>query len=343
MCWGDRLAEAVKTIRFLPSFVGSKKHWVSRLEHLIAGQPVIEYFCGSAVLSANLASNAILNDADPMLALALRRFDEQIVPEVFTEDDYYRVREEPDWWRYMFCLQRMSFSGVFRYSKNGYNVPVKKGIGSVSIQEEYASALERWRKLNPVVFNTNYANVGHYAADGRVAILDPPYEGSQASYNAKFSYEAYWNFVDGLKHRAKAIVIFDRLVNLESRGIVPLATRSMRVTGHYDGDVEAIGIYRSGAWMDTWEHTAKKTVKRRKKATKKEAPKAEAPEKEAPKAEAPEKPKAEFATLPLSTPEKAVAKESVRNGICKKCEEPFIFIYKGKGRPRVRCDRCSRA
>ncbi len=336
-------------IRFLPSFVGSKKHWVSRLEPLIAGQPVIEYFCGSAVLSANLASNAILNDADPMLALALRRFDEQIVPEVFSEEDYYRVRSEPNWWRYLFCLQRMSFSGVFRYSKNGYNVPVKKGIGSVSIQEEYNSALERWRKLNPVVFNTNYAHIGHYAADGRVAILDPPYEGSQASYNEKFSYGAYWNFVDGLKHRAKAIVIFDRLVNLESRGIVPLATRSMRVTGHYDGDVEAIGIYRSGDWMDTWEPGQKKSRVSKKVKTAKKAPKKEAPEKET-----------------LFVPDenfkcgwgRKVAKESpvdstqnrisassdtVRNGICKECAEPFIFVYKGRGRPRVRCDGCSRA
>jgi hypothetical protein len=273
-----------------------------------------------------------------MLALALRRFDEQIVPEVFTEEDYFRVRGEPDWWRYLYCLQRMSFSGVFRYSKNGYNVPAKKGIESISVQKEYNLALERWRTLNPVVFNTNYANIGHYAADGRVVILDPPYEGSQASYNAEFSYGAYWNFVDSLKHRAKAIVIFDRLVNLESRGIVPLATRSMRVTGHYDGDVEAIGIYRSGDWMETWEPGKKKSrvskkVKTPKKAPEKEAPKAEAPEKEAPKAK--------FAPLPLSTPEKPAAKESVKNGTCKKCEEPFIFIYKGKGRPRVRCDRCT--
>ncbi|RKZ86550.1 MAG: hypothetical protein DRQ39_05575, partial [Gammaproteobacteria bacterium] len=249
-------------IKFLPSYVGSKKQWVDRLTPLFKGQPMIEYFCGSAVISANLASTAILNDIDPFIYRILFRFDQQIVPELFTAEQYYAVRGEPDWWRYAYCLQRMSFSSVFRYSKNGYNVPIKKTkgepIGPVAIREDYEQALKRWKELNPMVFDMNYSEIPYPQAHNRVAILDPPYEGSQAAYNASgFSYPTYWNYVEGLKHHAKAIVIFDRLANLEKHGVTPLDTRNMRVAGHYDGDTEAIGIYMAGSWLETWDNSAK--------------------------------------------------------------------------------------
>jgi site-specific DNA-adenine methylase len=343
-------------IKFLPSYVGSKKQWVERLGTLFNGEPIIEYFCGSAVLSANLASNAILNDLDPYIYRILSRFDEQKVPEIFSSHDYYAVRGEPDWWKSVYCLQRMSFSGVFRYSKNGYNVPIKKSkegepIEPVDVREEYAKALTRWKELNPVVLNMHYSCIPYEMARHRVAILDPPYDGSQAAYNAmKFQYGAYWNFVDGLKKYAKAIVIFDRLSNLEQHDITPLDTRNMRVAGHYDGDVEAIGVYFAGSWMDNWGTEEKEAKTKRRKAPKKAAPAKDAepvvvkhekgrlksllskidvePETQE-SSELVEKPKRKFNYKP------AYLKEVT----CKKCHANFSYMYKN-GKPRSKCDEC---
>lgn len=111
---------------FLPSYVGSKKIWVKKLLYY-SGMDFVELFCGSAVLSANLAKSALLNDLDPYIHLVLSRFDELIVPEKFTLEDYYTYRKVENWWQFTYVLQKMSFSGVFRYSKNGYNVPPKTG------------------------------------------------------------------------------------------------------------------------------------------------------------------------------------------------------------------------
>ncbi|KKN88853.1 hypothetical protein LCGC14_0244600 [marine sediment metagenome] len=327
-------------IKFLPSYVGSKKQWVDRLAPLFKGDEFIEYFCGSAVLSANLASKAILNDIDPEIYKILKYFNRQEVPETFSSHDYYRVRSEPDWWRHAYCLQRMSFSGVFRYSKNGYNVPIKKSkdgepIGPVSVVEEYAEALARWEELKPIVTDMHYSELPYGLAHGRVAILDPPYDGSQAAYNvSNFSYGAYWNYVDGLKHHAKAIVIFDRLSNLEQRGITPLDTRSMRVAGHYDGDIEAVGVYFAGAWLSTWS-TEEKEPKNRRKASK--------PKKEPAKAVKIDVASSETIDLdePTEKPKRKLTYKphSLKEVTCKKCKKNFSYMY-SFGKPRLICDEC---
>jgi hypothetical protein len=119
-------------IKFFPSFVGSKAQWIKH-EKLreatgLRENHIVELFCGSAVISASLAKSSLLVDIDPIICKVLTRFDEQIVPEVFTVEDYFEKREAENWWQYTYCLQKMSFSGVFRYNaaKNKYNVPIKK-------------------------------------------------------------------------------------------------------------------------------------------------------------------------------------------------------------------------
>lgn len=64
-------------VKFLPSYVGSKRHWVSRLAQF-KGMDFVELFAGSAILSANLAKTALLNDRDPVVSTILSRFDELI-------------------------------------------------------------------------------------------------------------------------------------------------------------------------------------------------------------------------------------------------------------------------
>lgn len=247
-------------VRFLPSYVGSKLHWVDKLTPL-AGRPFAELFAGSAVLSANLASRALLVDLDPMLARVLARFDEQIVPSVpFTREDFFAVRKLDDWWRYVFCLQAMSFSGVFRYSKNGYNVPHKGGgragepgraprYDSLHLRPLYEQALARWRELAPTVREASYLDItdDEIAAlgDDVVVILDPPYEGSQASYNAAFDYGAYWDRARELSELF-TVVLFDTASNLGRAGYTVAGTRKMRVNGGRPGDVEAVAFAGPG-------------------------------------------------------------------------------------------------
>lgn len=252
------LTEPAQPVRFLPSYVGSKLHWVPRLQHL-EGRPMVELFAGSAVLTANLASSALLVELDPHLAKILSQFDEQIVPDVFTREDYFRVRSQDDWWRYAFCLQAMSFSGVFRYSKNGYNVPHKGGgragepgrspaHESMQLRPRYEAALARWRELEPTVIHGSFFDITdeQIAAVGAdpVVVLDPPYQGSQASYNVGFDYAAYWARVGELAKNFE-LLIFDTVSNLVTAGYPYTETRKMRVNGGRPGDLEAIAQLRN--------------------------------------------------------------------------------------------------
>ena len=75
------MSSSPSPIRFLPSYVGSKRHWLPALDQF-RGRPFVELFAGSAVLSANLASRALLVDSAPVVARILSRFPEQIVPTV---------------------------------------------------------------------------------------------------------------------------------------------------------------------------------------------------------------------------------------------------------------------
>ncbi|MGW8431163.1 DNA adenine methylase [Curtobacterium citreum] len=243
-------------VRFLPSYVGSKRHWLPTLQPL-AGRPIVELFAGSAILSANLASKALLVDLDPMVATILSRFDEQEVPETFTRDDYYRLRSEPDWWRHAYALQSLSYSGVFRYSKNGYNVPAKGGpdpaknkTNEFHVRPAYEQALERWRELSPDVRNVSYLDItdADIAAlgDNVIVVLDPPYEGSQAAYNGNgFDYTAYWARVNELTAEFD-VLLFDRQANIEGHGFEVHATRRMRVNGARPGDSEALSVIPKG-------------------------------------------------------------------------------------------------
>ena len=233
-------------IKFLPSYVGSKAMWVKELQEF-RGKDFVEPFCGSAVLSANLAGSTIINDLDDYVYKILRKFDELIVPEVFTQADYLKYRSQSDWWKYIYCLQKMSFSGVFRYSDKGYNVPVKPEVKEVRLREEYEAALARWKSLKPTVTHTSYIQLVD-KLKGKVVVLDPPYEGSKASYNSYFQYGQYWEYVEQVKSLAETVIIFDSAGNLESHGVKVFDTRKMRVNGGQAGDVEGVGIYQHGKW-----------------------------------------------------------------------------------------------
>lgn len=234
-------------IKFLPSYVGSKAYWVEQLQPY-KGSDIVELFAGSAVISANLAGTAVLNDRDEFIYKIFSNYEDLIVPEIFTEADYYRCRSQEDWWKYAYCLQKMSFSGVFRHSKNGYNVPMKKGyIDSVSIQGDYNEAKERYRELKPTVLNLSYDAVPTDLLRDRVVVLDPPYEKKQASYNGKFDYNNYWVFVRSLPTIAKTVIVFDTNDNIRNNlkgiaNVMGLKTRKMRVNGKHDGDSESMCI-----------------------------------------------------------------------------------------------------
>lgn len=232
---------AEKLIKFLPSYVGSKAYWVKHLQRF-SGRPFVEFFAGSAVLSANLASQATLIDIDPYVTKILADFDHLIVPETFTPEDYFRCRALPDWWKYAYCLQRMSFSGVFRYSKNGFNVPIKTKT-PIHVREEYERSLQRWVELNPVVIHGSYIKASPTLLPNSVLVFDPPYQTSQASYNDKgFNYKEYWEFVHRHIDEGYTTVIFDLVENLPK---APVMTRKMRVNGARQGNVEGMCIYES--------------------------------------------------------------------------------------------------
>jgi len=240
-------------VRFLPSYVGSKRHWLPQLAEF-HGRPFVELFAGSAIISANYASKALLVDLDPMVSKILSRFDEQVVPETFTRDDYYRLRSTEDWWRHAYALQSLSYSGVFRYSaKGGYNVPAKGGRDSsvnkkndYHVRPAYERALTRWQDLTPDVRCTSYLTItdDDIAAlgDDVIVVLDPPYEGSQASYNGNgFDYDAYWARVKTLSEKFD-VILFDREANIESHGYEVYDVRRMRVNGARPGDREAMSF-----------------------------------------------------------------------------------------------------
>lgn len=226
-------------IKFFRSYVGSKAKWLERLRHY-EGSKIVEPFCGSAIISANLASEAILNDLDPIVARIISRFDEQIVPDCFSQDDYFAARHKPDWWRSAYCLSAMAFSGVFRHSKNGFNVPVKKNMQSVSLRSEYLESLSRWMELSPRVTNTDYLEAGLHVDSETVLILDPPYEGCQAAYNKFMDYQIYWQFVRLHEGVCRSVVVFDNHQNFPW----PVDGLPHRVNGKRSGGVDAMFDFR---------------------------------------------------------------------------------------------------
>lgn len=226
-------------VKFINSYVGSKAFWVKHLERY-KGRDFVELFCGSAVLSANLAATAILNDLDKPLTEFLNNFDSQIVPDSFTPEDYFRVRKLPDWISYLFCLQSLSFSGVYRYSKNGYNVPIKKKE-TIYPREKYLAALERWRQLAPKVYNKEYYQLNDSISRDSILISDPPYEKCVAAYNKDiFDYHFYWEYLRLNENICKTIILFDFEENLP---FMALNTRKSRINGARAGNSEGLFIF----------------------------------------------------------------------------------------------------
>lgn len=225
-------------VKFLPSYVGSKAFWVEELSRF-SGRFFVELFAGSASLSAGLAGEAILNDSDEYVYKILSRYDELISPKIFTRDDYYKYRAAEDWWKYSYCLQKMSFSGVFRYSKNGYNVPCKK-IEKIFIRDDYVESLNRWLDLNPMVTKYDFFNFPLSLLKNAIVVIDPPYEGSQASYNGKFDYHLYWQMVQKIEGICSKIILFDNSKNLPFENI---KTRRMVANGKHKKNEEGMFIF----------------------------------------------------------------------------------------------------
>lgn len=244
-------AKTPKLTKFLPSYVGSKAYWVGKLEKY-RGRDFVEFFAGSAVISANLANRAVLNDLDPFLHKYFSQYERQPVKETFTSRNYFTKRKQKSWYRWLYYLQRMSFSGVYRWSKNGYNVPIKQdykpkdknGKGkAVHLKDEIERSIERFKELAPTLCNLDYQEV-LIPENPDIAILDPPYESKQAAYNVPpFNYEQYWNFVRMCMDSFRVVIVFDWDKNIDKRlKGHRYDTRKMRVNGKYDGATEAMCI-----------------------------------------------------------------------------------------------------
>jgi len=242
-------AKTPKLIKFLPSYVGSKAYWVRTLERY-KGRNFVEFFAGSAVISANLANQAVLNDLDPFLHKYFRQYESQPIVESFTDRNYFTKRRQKSWYRWLYYLQKMSFSGVYRWSKNGYNVPIKgdyKSTGqhhkSVHLKDDIDAAIARFKTLKPSLHNLDYTEVP-WPEHPDIAILDPPYQSKKAAYNAAdFDYEQYWDFVNKCMDSFKVVIVFDWDANMRER--LPghhYDTRKMRVNGKYAGALEAMCI-----------------------------------------------------------------------------------------------------
>lgn len=104
----------LKTIdhpRFLRSYVGSKRRWLPAIRSIADQKPIAELFVGSAAISAEYASSALIVDTDVDVTRVLRQFDELIVPDEFSVGDYNRARPTADWWLYSYYRTAMSFGG----------------------------------------------------------------------------------------------------------------------------------------------------------------------------------------------------------------------------------------
>jgi len=229
--------------KFLPSFVGSKAYWVRALERY-RGRDFVEFFAGSAVISANLANRAVLNDADPFLHAYFRQYENQPIVKTFTGRGYFARRSRKDWWKWLYYLQKMSFSGVYRWSRNGYNVPIKPEYKSkpVRLKDDIERSIARFRELAPTLHNLDYADAP--LPDPDIAVLDPPYQGRQAPWGgAGLDYDRYWDFVRRCMDSFRVVIVFDTDTNVRER--LPgrsFLTRKMRVNGARKGALEAMCV-----------------------------------------------------------------------------------------------------
>jgi site-specific DNA-adenine methylase len=246
-----------KLIRFLPSYTGGKSYWVPRLQQY-KGRYFAEIFAGSAVLSANLAGRAWLNDTDPYVYRILRYYDQLQLVENFTPDDYHRLRSRDDWWKYTYMLQKHAFSGMFRYSGNGYNVPLDKAAIGQEYKEDFLAAQSRYRELAPRVTNQDYKHVlkilldksEYWSESNPVIVIDPPYNDSWTedwtsgdSYHNNINYGHLYAFIRITAQKLKATwLIFGRSSHLREFQFDVIAERKMRINGKHGGDSEGLAI-----------------------------------------------------------------------------------------------------
>jgi site-specific DNA-adenine methylase len=236
--------DRVPLVKFLPSYVGSKACWIGKLEQY-RGRDFVEFFAGSGVISANLASQATLNDSDPFLHAYFRQYESQPIVKAFTGRGYFAKRSRRDWWRWLYYLQKMSFSGVYRWSKNGYNVPIKPEYKSkpVRLGDELERSIARFKELGPTLHNLDYLDVP-MPDDPDIAVLDPPYQFKAATWNApSLDFARYWEFVHKCVDVFKVVIVFDWEENM--RAHLPgrsYLTRKMRVNGARAGALEAMCV-----------------------------------------------------------------------------------------------------
>jgi hypothetical protein len=187
---------------------------------------MVELFAGSAVISANLASSALLVDLDLPLTRVLDNYDCLYVPETFTLEQYDKARAGTgDWWRSAYYLSAMARGGIWRHSaRSGFNVQARNADAR-SMRPQYLEALARWQELRPVVLHGSYDDLSadDIAAwdENPLVILDPPYEDTRAAYNREgFDYDAYWRHV-ALLNRNFDVLLFDLPENLLRAGYQP--------------------------------------------------------------------------------------------------------------------------
>jgi hypothetical protein len=234
--------------KVFPCYTGGKARWVSRLAERFAGRRFVEPFAGSAAISFALGESAWWNDLDPALTTVLARFPEQEVPDVFTLADYAEAARRPDWWRFAFCLSRMAFAGLFRYSRNGFNVSPDRRIPELRLRPEYEAALSRWNALDPVVTCGEWTRVPDEVYRDAVVVLDPPFQGSHTPYNRVADYAAFWRRAEELPAVAEAVIVFGYAEDLAGR--FPgreIATRKMRPNGKRAGQVEGMVVLERAA------------------------------------------------------------------------------------------------
>ena len=140
----------------------------------------------------------------------------------------------------------MSFSGVYRWSGNGYNVPIKrdyKESGAVHLKDNVEQSIDRFRGLGPALHDLDYLDVP-IPENPDIAVLDPPYQSKKAAYNVPgFDYDQYWEFVRRCMDSFRVVIAFDWDKNMDKR--LPghsYKTRKMRVNGKYKGALEAMCV-----------------------------------------------------------------------------------------------------
>jgi site-specific DNA-adenine methylase len=184
------------------------------------GKRFVEPFCGSAVISANLSSEGcILVDNDPYLCEVLSRFDELLVPEVFSVKDYLEKRTAKDWWKWSYCLMSMSFAGEFKHDANKFNAsPDHKDRKPKRLRAQYLRALRRWKQLKPKVICSSYQDVEKYIKKTDVLVIDPPYEGANVCYNKGFDHTTYAAWITRILNEkpCENIITFNLQQNMNS-------------------------------------------------------------------------------------------------------------------------------